>query len=91
MLRDKNVQCFLAEFREMFEYHWSQADYYPKKRWKDDKIFAWRFFNKDNEEIAYYLPDLGRGIIFAKPMVWAREFLNKLGQAHWPKDCRWYY
>lgn len=47
-----------------------RAEYYPFEYGKPRSVFAYRFFNADANEVAWYCPDTGVFHMFTKPRVW---------------------
>lgn len=47
-----------------------RVDYYPVKHGKGRQVFAYRFFDVDNNEVCYHLPEVGALHIFDTPRVW---------------------
>jgi hypothetical protein len=59
----------------------SYREYYPKRPNHEDEVFAVRFFNADNKEVGYYIPDLqefnpaGHIHTFESPREWDIELM----------------
>ena len=54
------------------------SDRYPPRR----TLFATRYFNRENEEVAYFIPDLqpqGRLVQFDPPRIWSEWALQEIG------------
>jgi hypothetical protein len=47
-----------------------RADYYPAGHHQAATVFAYRFFNADKREVAYFLPDVGAFHPFLEPRHW---------------------
>ena len=60
------------------------VEMYPTRRvWgastpRSPGVFAYRFFNSDNREVGYYIPDTHAYFEFDTPRVWAQQFIDDL-------------